>query len=328
MRDDSGNRASDNSPAAAADPEEYQDLGFGSTVARDSRQRLLNRDGSFNLVRHGLGFFQSMTIYQYLLTISWRKFYLLALAGYVVMNLVFGLAYFAAGPDALAGSTAVTVSERFLEGLFFSVQTMTTVGYGQLAPGDLAANILVAVEALLGLGGFAVIAALLFARLARPTAHVMFSDHAVIAPYEDGDGLMFRIANGRRSQLLEVEVKVFLARIAISGGKRSREFIALHLERDRISFFPLHWTVVHPIVDGSPLLGLGRREMLANEMEILVQVTGIDETSSQRVYARGSYLAEEIETGSRFTSILDEDTSGMMGVDLSRLDEIVDAPAE
>lgn len=314
------------SPSPVSDSEESQeeirDLGFGSTVAGESTLRLLNKDGSFNVVRHGLPFFQSVPIYHFLQTLPWWKFYLFAGVGYLGANLLFAVAYLLCGPGALQGTTGSMAMERFGEAFFFSVQTVTTVGYGTLAPNGVAANTLVAVEAFLGLGGFAVMAALIFARLSRPSANILFSKRSVIARYDSGWGFMFRIANGRRSQLTDVWVRVLFSRIETVGGVRTREFYPLELERKHVAFFPLHWTIVHPIDDSSPIWGLTLDDIEACEAEFLVLVSANEETFSQIVHARSSYRSDEIVWGGRFRDVLELYHGGVMGIDLRRLDEI------
>src|SRR6185437_11996444 len=158
----------------------------------------LNRDGSFNVVRSGLGVLESVAPYHLLFTISWKGFLGLVSLLYLVLNFVFALAYVACGPDALLGPGSGMLGGRFSQAFFFSIQTFATIGYGQIGPNGLAANLLVTVEALIGLMYQALATGLLFARFARPTAAILFSRHAVIAPYAGIQALEFRIANQRR----------------------------------------------------------------------------------------------------------------------------------
>ena len=303
---------------ASEDPN--RDLGFGSVVSRDSRRRLLNRDGSFNVLRGGLGLVRSLSPYHYLLTVTWPRFLGLIVVFYMVANLTFGLAFFACGPGALSGVEASTASERLAASFFFSVQTFATIGYGQIAPAGLAANLLVTAESLVGLLGFALATGILFARFSRPTAHVLFSDAAVIAPYGDGRAFEFRIANGRANELMEVEVKVLLSYVRGDGG---REFQPLRLERDRVTFFPLAWTVVHPIDADSPLHNLEADDLGECNAEFLVLLNAIDETFSQEVHARSSYRASEVVWGAKFANIFNPPTrDGRLSIDIGRLHEI------
>ena len=145
-----------------------RDLGFGTVVGRESRQRLLNRDGSFNVARLGLGFLENFAPYHALLTVSWLGFLGVVSLVYLVLNLVFAIAYVACGADALLGPGATMLGGRFSQAFFFSIQTFATIGYGQVGPNGLAANLLVTVEALVGLMYQALATGLLFARFTRP----------------------------------------------------------------------------------------------------------------------------------------------------------------
>ena len=148
------------------------DMGFGSAGVRDETLRLLNRDGTFNARRQGLHWIGSTSVYEHLIRITWGHFYVGMVLTYLAINLVFATAYFALGPEAIRGLSATSPLDRFLQAFFLSVQSLTTVGYGVLTPRTVTANLIMSLEALVGLGGFAVMAALIFARLSRPTAEV------------------------------------------------------------------------------------------------------------------------------------------------------------
>ncbi|HVR39158.1 MAG TPA: ion channel, partial [Thermoanaerobaculia bacterium] len=205
------------------------DLGFGSVVSRESRQRLLNRDGTFNVRRDGLRFLESLSAYHYFLTITWTRFLVYTISGYILANALFATAYVAAGAHALTSFTGEPMPLRFVDAFFFSVHTLATIGYGNVAPINLAANIIVTIESLVGLLGFAVVAGIVFARFARPVARILFSRNAIIAPYRGGRAFMFRIVNQRSNQIVELETKVLLARRKREDSL-SREFIPLKLE--------------------------------------------------------------------------------------------------
>jgi inward rectifier potassium channel len=308
-------------------PEEQardRDLGFGSVVSRESRQRLLNRDGSFNVVRSGLGFLESFAPYHLLLSISWLGFFGVVIASYVAINLVFAFAYLACGADALVGSGAGMMGGRFGQAFFFSVETFATIGYGQIAPNGVPANVVVTIEALVGLMYQALATGLLFARFTRPTAAVLFSDRAVVAPYNEGQALMFRIVNRRRNEIIQLEAQVLLSAMEPDGrGGAVRRYTALALERNKVTFFPLSWTIVHPIDSASPMTGRTREELERAEAEILVLLTGVDEALEQTVHARSSYRADEIVWNARFRSMFLTAASGdRVSVDISRVHEI------
>ncbi|HET7436286.1 MAG TPA: ion channel [Thermoanaerobaculia bacterium] len=315
-------RASDGAQADA-NPDPNADLGFGAVVARESRQRLLNRDGTFNVRRVGLRVTQSLSIYHYLLTITWTKFLLFLGSGYLLANAVFAVVYVACGPDALSGNRHFDVPHRFGEAFFFSVHTLATIGYGNVAPLTVAANLVVTIESLVGLISFAVVAGIVYARVARPVARILFSDHAVVAPYRGGRALMFRIVNQRSSQLVDLEAKLLLARRRKSRPNGDREFLNLALERDRVAFFPLSWTIVHPITQDSPLWEYDEQDMRECDTEFLILLNGFDETFSQTVHARSSYRGDEIVWNARFANMFNPpDEEGVLTVDVRKLHEL------
>ena len=306
------------------DRSDTQDLGFGSRVSQVSRRRLLNKDGSFNVERARLPFLRSLSPYHTLLTISWTKFYLLLIGSYLLFNLFFAAGYYLCGPGSLTVDEGA--SGRLFEDFFFSIQTSTTIGYGRIAPVSTAANILAATEALAGLLGFALATSLMFARFSNPDTRIVYSNHAVVAPYRGGAGLMFRIANERNNELIQVGVQVLLSRVEQRGGSRTRRYHRLRLERDEVTFFPLTWTIVHPIDEKSPLREMGEDEFHSTESEILVLLSAVDETFSQTVHSRSSYKADEVVWGAKFSDIFGERSDGTVVVDLHRIHEYERAP--
>jgi inward rectifier potassium channel len=300
---------------------EPQDLGFGAIVGRANEKRLLNRDGSFNPRRRGLPFLQSLAAYHTLLTMSWPKFLGALVTSYFVVNAVFATIFVACGPGALAGPMPNGTTSAFARAFFFSVDTLATIGYGNVAPASLVAHIVVAFEALVGLLGLALWTGLLFARFSRPIAALIFSEHAIIAPYRDDTALMFRVVNGRSNQMVELEATVLFSRI-VNG---IRKYDGLVLERKGVVFFPLSWTIVHPINEKSPLWRLSREELEASDAEIMILITGTDETFSQSVHARSSYKPHEIRFGKRFASIYEPLENGIASINVRRLSELEEA---
>jgi inward rectifier potassium channel len=303
-----------------------RDLGFGSVVSRQSRQRLLNADGSFNVIRSGLGLLETLAPYQQLLTVSWTGFFALVVALYLLINAVFALAYFAEGSTALMGPGADMLGGHFSQAFFFSVQTFATIGYGQIGPNGFGANALVTVEALVGLIFQALATGLLFARFSRPTASILFSHQAIVAPYGSGQSLQFRIANRRKNEIIQLEAQVLFSAMEPDGrGGFVRRYTLLPLERNKVTFFPLSWTIVHPIDPASPLAGKTADDLVKAEAEVLVLLSGIDETFAQTVHARSSYRAEEIIWNRRFRSMFVQDQGRSLSVDISRLHDVENA---
>jgi inward rectifier potassium channel len=296
-----------------------QDLGLGGKLSERSHARLLNRDGSFNVRRNNLSPFHPYNVYHTLVSLPVPRLFFMMAAGYFATNLLFASLYWLAGPDTIAGAASSPFA-RFEDCVFFSVQTLATIGYGKLVPNTRAANVLVAIEALVGLLGFAILSALLFARFARPTAKIRFSSHAVIAPYQDGWALMFRLVNLRNHDLTDVHAVVSLARWVDDNGTRRRRFDQLALERDFIIFMPLHWVVVHPITDTSPLRGLTAESLAGVDPEVVCLITADDETFAQTVHARSSYDKTDIVWGARFRDMYLPETD-RVAIDLGRLND-------
>jgi inward rectifier potassium channel len=302
---------------------ESSDLGFGRVVAEESERRFVNRDGTFNVTRKGLNFFTSLSVYHYLLSISWWKFILAASLGYFLMNICFAFAYLFFGAEALEGPKAATFLGELFRAFFFSVQTSSTIGYGHIIPESLGANLLVTLESFFGLLGFALVTGLVFARFSRPTAKILFSKNAVISPYKDMTAFMFRIANARKNQIIELQAQVHFSHIEEKADRRKRSFHQLELERTKVPFFPLSWTIVHPIDKKSPLYKMTHAELIHSDAEFLILLTGLDDTFNQTVYAKSSYKAEEIVFGARFGNIYENlHAKGPITVDIGKLSDI------
>lgn len=307
----------------ATTTDENRDLGFGQKVAGESQRRLLNRDGSFNVARTGLNPFSSFSLYHSLLRITWPRFFGFVVVSYLIANSIFAGAYMLCGPDALMVPENLQIGNRFWEAFFFSVHTMATIGYGNITPVGIAANLIVTIEALFGLLGFALVTGILFSRFSRPTAKILFSDKAIIAPYRGINALEFRITNGRCNEIIELNATVMYSQFEDVGGRRLRRFYPLRLERERVAFFTLSWTLVHPIDEHSPLFGKTERDLQSADAEILVLLTGIDETFSQTVHTRSSYKNDEIVWRAKFGDIYNPPTpTGRLTIDVRKLHSI------
>lgn len=271
------------------------DFGFGDKVARRPGTRLINDDGSFNVVRRGRSVFAP---YQNLVEMGWGRFLVVTLLAYIIINVVFAAGFLMIGSDSLANvAQGDPFWYRFLGAFFFSVQTFTTVGYGSLAPLGIAANALAAFVALFGWIALAIVTGLFYARFARPTRLIVFSEKAVISPYNNGGkSLQFRIANKRDTHLINLHARVVLT--WLDEGKR--RFAPLELERDNVPLFPLNWTIVHPITDDSPISGWTKDDYCRGHSELLIMVEGYDQTFAQSVHINNSYLHDEIVWNARF----------------------------
>jgi len=209
--------------------------------------------------------------------------------------------------------------------VFLSVETFGTIGYGNIYPMGVAPNMIIMFESLTGLFTLALGTGILFARFSRPTAAIIFSQRAVVAPYHGKTGLMFRLTNKRMNQLIELEAKVLFSRVRAGA----RIYDQLSLERTRVVFFPLSWTIVHPIDEKSPMYGMTHADFVQNDAEFLVLLSGIDETFSQTVHARTSYKPPEIVFGHRFVNIYNRvRPDGTVSIDVRKLGRTEPAPQE
>ncbi len=282
--------------------DQQKELGFGRQVT--TQGRLINPNGSFNVIRHHNE--MSDNLYYRLITMPSWLFVLIALGAFTLINVVFATAYVFSGEDALSGLPKATFVQSWFHAFFFSTQTLTTVGFGHISPNGDAASVLASLEAFLGILMFALITGLFYGRFSRPVAKIKFSDQILVSPYQGGTGLMFRMVNPRTSELIEAEAKVTLAinQTDEETGVVARRFFALDLEIGKISFFPMSWTVVHAIQEGSPLYGVTEQQLLESNAEIMVLVSGTDESTQQVVYARRSYIGEEVVWNAKFSPIM------------------------
>lgn len=286
------------------------DLGF-STKVTEGVNRMLNRDGTFNVKRTGLPLIQSSNMYHRLITMSWWNFNVMVIFSYLIVNLSFASIYYSIGMHHLAGASEGSNKDKFIDAFFFSAQTLTTVGYGRISPLGFWASMVAAVESLAGLLGFALATGLLYGRFSRPVARILSSKMGVIAPYKNQNAFMFRIANERANQLIDVDIQITFSRVeADKDHVKSRRFYTLKLERRTINFLASSWTVVHPIDEESPLFHIDKHELAASDAEFIVLIKAFDDTFSQTVHSRLSYKPHEIEWGAKFKPMFDSDRRG------------------
>ena len=303
--------------------ENREDLGFGTQV-NEHDTRLLNRDGSFNVKRSGGTFWSRLNIFNRLMVCSWGQFFILVISFYLLLNFIFAGIYELVGIENLQGADLTSRGSRFMDAFFFSSQTLTTVGYGRIAPIGFGASSVAAVESLMGLLIFALATSLLYGRFSRPVAHILYSDKAIIAPYLDVTAFMFRIVNERANQLIDLQVEVAMSILEKQlNGKDIRRYYALKLERNRVNFFPTNWTIVHPITQESAMFGLSKEELLSRDVEFLILIKATEDTFNQTVHSRISYHAREMVFGAKFKSMVaDIESSGLSDLDLTKLSDI------
>ncbi|RZM20030.1 MAG: ATP-sensitive inward rectifier potassium channel 10 [Sphingomonas sp.] len=250
-------------------------------------------------------------VYHDALAMSWTMFLLWSVVAYVLINAAFAGLYLLQ-PGSLANARPGSFTDAF----FFSVQCISTIGFGGLAPATLYANLLTTAEAIVSLAIVALATGSVFARISRPRARVMFARHAVIGTHDGVPTLFIRIANERSTQILAAEVQVTVLRFQQTAeGQTFRRFYDVRLSRSRTPIFALTFTVMHTIDEDSPLWGASTDSMAADDTECLITVTGMEETTSQIVHARYSYGAEEIVFGRRYRDIFGLDDQGRRTID-------------
>jgi inward rectifier potassium channel len=289
--------------------------------------RIINKDGTFNVRRRGTHW-RDIHPFLYLISMPWPQFLLAVFLGYLAAITAFALVYYALGPDALQGANAPTGSGRFLHAFFFSAQTLSTVGYGNISPKATAANFIAVFQAMVGVMGFAMATGLLFGRFSKPSARFGFSGGAIIAPYQNGSSLQFRVVNRRTNALMDIDARVLLMTVEGPPDDLRRRYDVLTLERPALLFLPLTWTIVHPIDPTSPLYGKTAADLKRLQAELLILVRAYDETFGQTVHARYSYRYDEILWDARFASAFEVDEAGELVLDVDRVGEYAMARVE
>ncbi len=277
--------------------------------------RVITKEGQFNVRRVGGRSWRDSNPYLFLISTSWFRFWAIVVLTFVLINLTFASLYLAMvrnGIGNIKGAEAKTAALELLNVFFFSTHTLTTVGYGNMYPDGPIANLIAAIEALVGLMGFAIATGLLFGRFSQPSVRLGFSPTIAIAPYKDGASLQFRVVNRRSNNLIEVQARVMLMTVEVQDSRRTRKYAVLELERNDVLFLPLTWTVVHPIDAKSPLYGKTAEDLQTLQAEVVVSLKGFDETFGQIVYSRYSYRYDEITWGAKFASAFDIDEAGEM----------------
>lgn len=294
-------------PRKIATNQRASELGFGRKMLTDGR--MMNADGSFNVERETMGIWDNT--YHYLITMSWGNFFLLALCCYVLINSIFAVLYCIIGIEHLGGVTPGGLFHNFINAYFFSSQTLTTVGYGHISPDGLPAGIMASLESFAGLLAFALVSGLMYGRFSRPQAKIVFSENMLIAPYNSGQALMFRMGHASKSELIETEVQVLIAmNQRDESGDMARNYYPLQLEINKISFFSLSWTLVHALDEKSPIFGFSEQDILDANAEVMVLVKGLDDTNQQMVHARRSYTTHEFIWNARFGPIIGRNNKG------------------
>jgi len=259
-------------------------------------------------------------LYHTVLTMPVAGLLLLLAGAYLSINVVFGLLYM-----VVPGSITNARPGAFLDAFFFSVQTLSTVGFGDKSPHGLYADSIVTLESFFGLLNIAITTGLVFARVSKPTARVLFSRVAIVTQFDGVQTLMFRAANQRGNQVLEAQVTVNMARqVTTVEGHTMRAFVDLQVVRARSPLFLLSWTIMHRLDETSPLYGQTPESMKAEGADIIVVLSGVDETFAQRIHARHVYSADQILWDKQFVDILSLTPEGRRSIDYRKFHDVRD----
>jgi inward rectifier potassium channel len=288
-------------------------------------KRAINKDGRFNVRRVGRNW-RDWHPYLFMISASWPAFFGLITVAFLVVNTLFAVLYEILGIENLKNAEASSRALEFMNAFFFSAHTLTTVGYGNMWPVGLGANAVAVLESLTGVLGFAIATGLMFGRFSKPSARFGFSDTMLIAPYMGGTSLQFRVVNRRTNNIMDLEARVLLMTVEFCNGKPERRYLPLDLERASVLFFPLTWTVVHPITEKSPLAGKTPEDLERLQAEVLILMRGLDESFGQTVQARYSYRFDEIKWGQRFATAFEIEESGDLRIEVDRVSLTVPAP--
>jgi inward rectifier potassium channel len=295
------------------------DLGFGPQPVIKS-QPLINKDGSVNVKRRGLSRFNTADTYHTLIKMSWTRFWVVVLSGYLIANLFFASIYVLIGMDSLDGASGNNHMSHLLDAFFFSAQTISTVGYGHISPRGVVANSVAAFESMIGLLAFALATGLLYGRFSKPSAKIVYSDNILVAPYkENGRGLMFRLANIRKNVLIDLQVEIIFSYNEMVNDKPIRRFFPLEVERKFVTLLTLNWTVVHPLDENSPLIDMTLDDLEKGAASFAVLIKAFDDTFSQTVHSRTSYTAHDMVWDAKFIPMFNRDEIGRIELDMSKI---------
>jgi inward rectifier potassium channel len=298
------------------------DTGFGGNPDNYGG-RFVNRDGTYNVRKEGVAFYRRFSLYHSMLNMPSWKFFGTLFAFYLTVNFIFGVVYYFIGPDEFVGVLATTHWRFFKEMFFFSTETYTTVGYGRVNPVGDTANSIASIESMLGFLSFAIATGLLYGRFSKPKSFLIFSKEALISPYREGSGFMFRFATYKDNHTMtNVDIKVNAALLVEENGKVTYKFYDLNLERNHVESLPMNWTVVHPLTPDSPIYDFTREDMKKADLEIYVSVRAFDDVYSNVVQQRTSYTSDEILFGRKFIQMYRESDDGKTTiVELQKLHE-------
>lgn len=284
--------------------------------------RMIKSDAALRVRPLGRLLIRTPDVYHQLLRASWWRLTLYFLITFFLFNCVFA-GLFLLDRAGFTQPNPPIAAPEFWRLFFFSIETVATVGYGNMVPVSLYANILVAIEISLGILFFALVTGIMFARFSRPTARMVFSTIAVVTPIDGVPTLMFRAANQRHNLIFEAAVRVSILADEDVAGTRMRRFRDLKLVRHSNPVFLLTWTVMHAIDQDSPLRGWLDNPDAAGNAEIIAVLSGTDDASGQTIHGRWAYSAADIRWDAQFEDIIGLGDDGVRTIDYTRFHDTV-----
>jgi len=292
---------------------------FKSLIERMSKARVV-RLGNREIVAEGLRLNFWADISHRCMTASWPAFIGGAALVFVVFNAIFAGFYWI-GDQPVSN----VPGGAYIDYLYFSIETLSTAGYGDMHPQTHYGHFIATVELFTGIFSMSLMTGLIFARFSRPNARLLFADHPVISSYEGKPTLMVRFANERHNIIGNATAKLWLIRNVVSReGQVLRRFVELPLVRNENPALALSWTLYHVLDETSPLYGLNAHDFGALRVSLVVVVTGYDVVAAQTVHARRSYDHTDIRFGQRYVDILDDSEAGRIRIDYSKFHETLD----
>ena len=285
---------------------------------RKSRNGRHLRFGQREIITHGLGRVIFQDLFHYFMTVSWTQLFLTFAAFFLCFDLLFGLAY-ALVPGCIANLSPPGLAGAF----FFSVETLATVGYGEMHPASLYGHIVAMVEIFVGLMSMALITGIMFARFSVPRARFLFASHAVVRPIDGKLTLMFRAANARQNIVQEASAQLRMMRDDVTPeGFRLRRITDMPLIQAQHPLFALGWNIMHVLDEASPLHGQSKESLRASRALFILSLSGTDETTGQVMMARHEYPGSAIHWNSSFRDIMEVAADGAVHFDYGKFHDI------
>jgi inward rectifier potassium channel len=283
-------------------------------VRRPARPRL-RKIGDRRIIAEGLERDLWKDVYHNAMTASWPALMGALAAAFLALNFFFALIY-----DLGAAPIANARRDSFADLFFFSVETTSTVGYGDMHPQTTYGHIVATAENFVGLMLLAMMTGLVFARISRPRARIIFARYPVVSQHNGAPTLMFRLANARGNFISEATAKLWMIGATVSEeGRRIVTFQPMRLIKSENPTLALSWILFHPIDADSPLFGMDEHSLIASEINFVVSLVGFDETSGQTVHARDTFAAQDVRFGHEFVDIISIDDHGMRHIDYAKL---------